>query len=307
MPGDGVDATYDDSSIAAGSSYCYQATVTIGGITSQLSNEVCLTAPSALDCRCDGGLDSQGNPIDAADTYCGLQVCGTDFQAWQCTASGWTATHAACGGGNFTCPPIGWSNSCGEQQSGVPQQLACNPYDDLYRCDWGPGDLPDLGHWDLLQIGGCQEALGRVCVPQPDSFYVCPGLADACGVPTTGDPRQMTCSDATWYECLRGGTVIDGSWVEEPGAPPAWVARPDLGSCSLTCRPDATTYVCPEIEWSNACGEPQSGTPQSLACNPYNDVYRCVQDSNDPFGAGHWDLLWIGNCLELLGQTCEGT
>jgi murein DD-endopeptidase MepM/ murein hydrolase activator NlpD len=354
---DGVDATYDDGGLGPGASYCYQATVTLDGITSAPSNEVCLTTPQAVGCSCTDGVDSSGDPVDPAVTYCGFQVCGTDFQTWQCSPDGWTALGSSCGGldgvctctggtdssgnpvdpagtfcglqicgsdfqarqcdldgwtaldapcgdGNFTCPAIQWSNSCGEQQSGTPQQLVCNPYDDLYRCDWGPDDPPGIGHWDLLQIGDCQASLGRVCVPPPDAFYACPAMTDACGASITGVPRQIICGDTISYECVQGGSVIDGSWVADPTQPAAWVARPDLGSCSPSCRDDDTSYVCPDIQWSNACGEPQSGTPQSFACNPYDDLYQCVQDEHDPPGTGHWDLRWIGGCLESQDLSC---
>jgi murein DD-endopeptidase MepM/ murein hydrolase activator NlpD len=354
---DGVDTTYDDPDLGPGARYCYQATVTLDGVTSAPSNEVCLTTPEAVGCTCTDGVDRFGDPVDPAATYCGFQVCGTDFQTWQCSAGGWTALGSSCGGldgvctctggtdssgtpvdpagtfcglqicasdfqawqcgrdgwtaldapcgdGTFTCPAIAWSNSCGEQQSGTPQQLVCNPYDDLYRCDWGPGDPPGIGHWDLLQIGDCQASLGRVCVPPPDAFYACPAMPDACGASITGAPRQMICGDTISYECVQGGSVIDGSWVADPAQPAAWVARPDLGSCSPSCRSDDSAYVCPDIMWSNACGEPQSGTPQSFACNPFDDLYQCVQDEGDPPGAGHWDLRWIGGCLENQGLTC---
>src|ERR1044071_1822795 len=133
---------------------------------------------------------------------------------------------------------------------------------------------------------GNPEQLGGV--EQHDMFYSCGNGADFCGAPVIGVPDQMICgADGAHYQCQRDG----------------WHWRGDLGACTQSCDGESA-FRCPDLGWSNACGEPQSGVQQQLACNPYDDVYQCVRDAGDPPGAGHWELRRIGGCLDALGITC---
>jgi hypothetical protein len=34
--------------------------------------------------------------MDPASTYLGKQICGSDFQMWECQAGGWTALGTPC-------------------------------------------------------------------------------------------------------------------------------------------------------------------------------------------------------------------
>lgn len=54
-------------------------------------------------CRCTGGVDLAGRPVDPSITTCGSMVCGTDAQLYRCAATGltnptgrWTATGVGC-------------------------------------------------------------------------------------------------------------------------------------------------------------------------------------------------------------------
>jgi hypothetical protein len=243
---------------------------------------------------CDGGTDFCGVPVTGTPDQV---ACGLDGTNYQCTPGGWLPRpdlgacdqDCASDSPSYTCPDLAWSNACGEPQSGRQQQLACNPYDDVYQCVHGPDDAADAGHWELRWIGGCLQALGQTCAAAPTSFYACPDGTDVCGAPITGAPNQISCGlDAARYQCTPGG----------------WLPRPDLGPCSQDCSSSSASFSCPDLAWSNACGEPQSGVGQQLACNPYNDVYQCVHGADDASDAGHWELRWIGDCLDSLGQTC---
>jgi hypothetical protein len=48
------------------------------------------------NCKCTGGFDKYGDPIDPDTTYCGKQVCGMDRHVYECRSGGWLSLGGSC-------------------------------------------------------------------------------------------------------------------------------------------------------------------------------------------------------------------
>jgi hypothetical protein len=52
---------------------------------------------AGMSCECTGGVDSMGAAIDPTTTSCGSQICGIDFNLWECQPTGWMSLGGSCG------------------------------------------------------------------------------------------------------------------------------------------------------------------------------------------------------------------
>ncbi|WP_437587464.1 hypothetical protein [Sorangium sp. So ce1000] len=88
-----------------------------------------LACPSP--CECTGGTDYLGNPVSAS---CGQNVCGADYQVYDCTQGQWVATGAACGG---SCQCTGGTDYLGNPVSAWCGQSVCGADYQFYDCVQG--------------------------------------------------------------------------------------------------------------------------------------------------------------------------
>ncbi len=164
-------------------------------------------------CRCDNGVNSQGNPIDPASTYCGYRVCGADDQFYECTAAGWDPQGGSCGGpagcrceggSDFWGQPVDPdATSCGFQ--------VCGGDDQLYECTaagWDPiGGSPCSGsgcrcHFGVDANGNPIDPASTYCgyrvCGADDQFYECTASGwDPQGGPCSGSTAALDCFGLT--------------------------------------------------------------------------------------------------------------
>ncbi len=123
-------------------------------------------------CRCTGGSDDQGRPIDPSATECGYRVCGGDHQFYTCQSSGWTGTGLSCSSSGSSsgavCVSAQVGAYCGNDnvQNGVASTL--------YQCP-GAGQAPTSS-----------QVCGNGCTVAPT------GTADFCA----GGGTSGSCSAA---------------------------------------------------------------------------------------------------------------
>lgn len=72
-----------------------------GGVNG-LWEDTCSGVPpgACAGCLCENGADFNRTSIDAAATYCAYNVCGADFQRYDCRVGGWKALGGSCPSAN---------------------------------------------------------------------------------------------------------------------------------------------------------------------------------------------------------------
>ncbi len=78
------------------------------------------TGITGCNCKCTGGYDSDGDPIDPDYTYCGMEICGTDLQKYRCDGGGWTAIGGSCSSRHLY-QQVWKNNSCTQYKTAINQ------------------------------------------------------------------------------------------------------------------------------------------------------------------------------------------
>lgn len=106
-----------------------------------------------LDCACPNGRYHNGDPIPLDLTYCGMRVCGTDGNVYECwTSDQWEQTGLTCGAGACSC-------ASGAHLDGTPIQTAhteCH----IEVCGGG-------NSWFTCETSGWQAVAGSYCTMGP--------------------------------------------------------------------------------------------------------------------------------------------
>ncbi len=185
------------------------------------------------NCQCDG--TGPGNvPVTVS---CGQSTCGSDYQIYACSASGWTLTTESCGLDAGPC-------ECnGKGPGGVPVtvacgQSACGSDYQIYACS--------ASGWTLttescgLDAGPCECNGAR------------PGGAPvtvACGQSACGSDYQIYACSASGWTLTTESCGLDAGPCECNGKGPGGV--PVTAACGRSaCGSDYTLYACSTSGWS---------------------------------------------------------
>ncbi|MCP3139421.1 M23 family metallopeptidase [Pyxidicoccus xibeiensis] len=122
--------------IPVSSTYCGFRVCGVGNVNFECTSagwvQVAGSSCGSGQCRCSGGADDQGRPIDPNVTECGFRVCGGDKQYYTCGTGGWTSTGVSCSstdtGGNPMCLASAPGAYCGNDN------MANAVASTLYQC-----------------------------------------------------------------------------------------------------------------------------------------------------------------------------
>ena len=185
-------------------------------------------------CKCIG--NSPGNlPVTVS---CGQSACGSDYQMYACSASGWTLTGPPCGGLDAGACECNGTGPGGAPVTVACGQAACGSDYQMYSCS--------VSGWTItsapcgLDAGACEcrgTGPGNVPVTVP------------CGDSACGSDYQM-------YACSASGWTMPGSSCGGPDAGACECNGTGPGGLPVTvacgqsaCGEDNTIYSCGTSGW----------------------------------------------------------
>jgi hypothetical protein len=157
-------AYHNGTTIPSSATYCGFRVCGVGNVNYECTSSGWVAVAGSScgqgQCRCSGGADDQGRPIDPNVTECGFRVCGGDHQYYTCGTGGWTSTGLSC---SSTSTPNG------------PRCLASQP-----GAYCGNDNMADAVASTLYQCPGANQA-PTSSQPCPNGCVVAPaGTADSC-------------------------------------------------------------------------------------------------------------------------------
>jgi hypothetical protein len=263
-----------------------------------LTSQSCTSPPPSPPCQCTGA--GPGNvPLTVG---CGESACGSDYNIYACSASGWTSTGQSCAAGACVCNGTGPGNApitapCGGSACGsdyntyscsasgwalTSQSCAPTP---VCECTGGaPGGASITiacgqsacgADYNIYACSGSSwTKTGYVCTPQPTAAPPCRCSGNGPGnVPIAVGCGQSTCgSDYNIYACSASGfTLTSQSCTAAPPPPPCQCTGAGPGNVPLTvgcgepaCGSDYNIYSCSASGWA-ATG--QSCATGACVCN----------------------------------------
>jgi hypothetical protein len=245
-------------------------------------------------CQCNGN-----GPGDVPVTVaCGQSACGSDYQMYSCSASGFTLTGPACGGpdaGACQCSGMGPGNvpvtvACG--------QSACGSDSQMYSCS-----------------ASGFTATGQPCGGPDAGACQCSGMGPG-NVPVTVSCGQSTCgSDYQTYSCSVSGFILTGPACGGPDAGACQCSGMGPGKVPVTvacgqsaCGSDYQMYSCSASGFTatgQPCGGPDAGACQCSGMGPGN-VPVTVSCGQSTCGSDYQTYSCSVSGFILTGPACGG-